>query len=123
MDEVPIPNNNPVIIRPQISDNKNKTKKTSRLMETFKNFIYMFPLALIISYQLFCLGHKFGEFITFPPTSVITYIFIGSILLMLLVIQIMMRSIIYSVLVGVMFTAGIFSAYFGNVYDPVMSNL
>ncbi len=123
MDEVPIPNNNPVIIKPQITDNKNKTKKPSRLMETFKNFIYMFPLALIISYQLFWLGHRFGEFITFPPTSAVTYIFIGSILLMLLVIQIMMRSIIYSVLVGIIFTAGIFSAYFGNVYEPVMSNL
>lgn len=123
MDEVPIPNNNPIIIKPQIPDNKNKHKKNSRLMETFKNFIYMFPLALIISYQLFWLGHRFGEFITFPPTSAVTYIFIGSILLMLLVIQIMMRSIIYSVLVGVMFTAGIFSAYFGNVYDPVMNNL
>ena len=123
MDEVPIPNNNPVIIRSQIPDNKSKPKKISRLMETFKNFIYMFPLALIISYQLFWLGHRFGEFITFPPTSAVTYIFIGSILLMLLVVQIMMRSIIYSILVGIMFTAGIFSAYFGNVYDPVMSNL
>ncbi len=123
MDEVPIPNNNPVIIRPQIPDNKSKPKKPSRLLDTFKNFIYMFPLALIISYQLFWLGHRFGEFITFPPTSVISYIFIGSILLMLLVIQIMMRSIIYSILVGIMFTAGIFSAYFGNVYEPVISNL
>ena len=122
MDEVPIPTNNPVIIKPK-NETKNKPKKASRLLETFKNFIYMFPLALIISYQLFWLGHRFGEFITFPPTSVITYIFLGSILLMLIVIQIMMRSILYSVLVGIMFTAGIFSAWFGNVYDPIMNNI
>ena len=122
MDEVPIPNNNPVIIKPQTTE-KSKPKKASRLLDTFKNFVFMFPLALIISYQLFWLGHRFGEFITFPPTSVITYIFIGSILLMLLVLQIMMRSIVYSVLVGIIFTAGIFSAYFGNVYEPIMSNL
>ena len=123
MDEVPIPNNNPIIIKPKNSDNKSKTKKPSRLLETFKNFVFMFPLALIISYQLFWLGHRFGEFITFPPTSVITYIFIGSILLMMFVIQILMRSIIYSILVGVIFTAGIFSAWFGNVYDPIVNNL
>ena len=123
MDEVPIPTNNPVVIKPLKSEPKTKQKKPSRLLETFKNFVFMFPLALIISYQLFLLGHRFGEFITFPPTSVITYIFIGSILLMLLVIQILMRSIIYSVMVGVVFIAGIFSAWFGNVYEPIVSNL
>ena len=83
MDEVPIPNNNPVFIKPKVT--QTKPKKKSRLLETLKNFIFMFPLAMIISYQLYSLGYRFGEFITFPPTSVSSYIFIGSLLLMLLV--------------------------------------
>ena len=121
MDEVPIPNNNPINIKQKTT--QTKPKKKSRMLETLKNFIFMFPLALIISYQLYLLGYRFGEFITFPPTSVITYIFIGSILLMLLVIQMLMRSIIYSVVVGIFFLAGIFSAWFGDIYDPIINNL
>ena len=122
MDEVPIPNNNPVIFKPKKEEPKTKPKKYSRLLDTFINFIFMFPLACIISYQLYLLGYRFGEFITFPPTSVITYIFIGSILLMLLTIQIMMRSIIYSIMDGIFFLTGIFNAWFGPIYDPIVNN-
>ncbi len=121
MDEVPIPNNNPVFIKTKVT--QTKPKKKSRLLETLKNFIFMFPLAMVICYQLYSLGYRFGEFITFPPTSVTSYIFIGCLLLMLLVIQILMRSIIYAVLVGIFFLAGIFSAWFGPIYDPIVNNL
>ena len=121
MDEVPIPNNNPIVIKPK--NPEKKPKKPYKLLDTFKNFIFMFPLAMIISYQLYCLGYKFGEFITFPPTSVSSYIFIGTLLLMLLVIQFLMRSIVYSVVVGVFFLGGIFTAWFGPIYDPIVNNL
>ena len=123
MDDVPIATNNPVKIKSEKPVTKTNTKKKSHLLDTLKNFFFMFPLACIIFYQLYNLGICFGEFITFPPMSVISYIFIGSILLMLLAIQIMMRSIIYSVLAGIFFIFGIFSAWFGNVYEPVINNL
>ncbi len=123
MDEIPIANNNPVVIKAETPAVKAKPKKKSHLIETLKNFVFMFPLACIIFYQLYHLGYNFGEFITFPPMSVISYIFIGSILLMLLAIQIMMRSIIYSVAASILFLFGIFSAWFGDVYGPITSNL
>lgn len=100
-----------------------KPKHKSPLLETLKNFIFMLPLASIIFYQIYLLGNTFGEFLTFPPLSVITYIFIGCLLLLLLILQIMMRSIIYSVITGVMLVLGIFSAWFGDVCNPIINNL
>ena len=123
MDEVPIATNNPVKpIKPK-SDTNKKPKKKSPVLESLKNFVFMFPLACLIFYQVYLLGQSFGEFITFPPTSIITYIFIGSILLIFLVIQTLMRSILYSLGVGIFFVAGVFSSWFGSVYEPIICNL
>ena len=123
MDEVPVATNNPVVVKPPTTEPKKKPKKKSPILETLKNFFFMMPLAFIVFFQMYHLGKCFGEYTTFPPMSFVTYISIGTILLMLLAIQMMMRSIIYSVIAGVVFVGGIFTSWFGSFYDPVVENL
>ena len=123
MDEVPVATNNPVVVKPPTTEPKKKPKKKSPILETLKNFFFMMPLAFIVFFQMYHLGKCFGEYTTFPPMSFVTYISIGTILLMLLAIQMMMRSIIYSVIAGVVFVGGIFASWFGSFYDPVVENL
>lgn len=58
MDEIPIANNNPVVIKAEKPAAKAKPKKKSHLIETLKNFVFMFPLACIVFYQLYHLGYN-----------------------------------------------------------------
>ena len=121
MDSTPIKNNNPTDKETSNTIVK-KTKHSSQIFETLKNFIFMLPFACVICYQMKILGNSFGEFFTFPPFSAITYIFIGCILILLLLMQIMMRSIIYTSVSAIVLLYGIFSAWFGDVYNPIIEN-
>ncbi|NCB37138.1 MAG: hypothetical protein EOM80_00080 [Erysipelotrichia bacterium] len=122
MDEVPIATTNPVnlIIRKQ--EEAPKLSRKDSIKESLKNFFIMLPFALVVIAQFFFLGNSFGEFSTFPVTSFTTYIFIGSILLMLLFSQMLMRSIVYSTLAGAALVAGVLYAWFGDFYTPLAEN-
>ncbi len=121
MDEVPIANSNPVtsLIK---GETKKEKVKPNRLVETLKNFFLMMPLALIISIQLYYLGKSFGTFSTFPFASFSTYIFLAAIGILFLFLQMLMRSITYSSLIAVFFVSGIFTAWFGDFYTPMIEN-
>ena len=121
MEEVPIVTANPVstLIKDK---SKEKPKKKNRIVEAIKNFAYMLPLAIIIFVQAFYLGKSFGTFTTFPYTSLTSYIFLGSLALLFLFLQMLMRSIFYSTALGLVFVAGLFSAWFGDFLTPIMDN-
>ncbi|MBU1107887.1 MAG: PQQ-binding-like beta-propeller repeat protein [Candidatus Riflebacteria bacterium] len=123
MDEVPIVSANPVnlIIRKQ--EVAPKPTRKDRIKESLKNFFMMLPLALVVMLQFFFLGKSFGNFSTFPLTTYSTYILLGSIILVMMTAQLLMRSIIYSTLTGAALTMGLFSAWFGDFYTPMTENM
>lgn len=122
MDDVPIVNNNPVNLIIKKQESAPRLTRKDRIKESLKNFFIMLPLALLVVAQFFFLGKSFGEFSTFPVTSFTTWIFAGSILLMLLFTQMLMRSIIYSTLAGAALIAGVFYSWFGDFYTPMAAN-
>lgn len=122
MDEVPVATSNPVNVIINKQEAKPQPTRKDRIKETLKNFFLMSPLAIIIFIQFFYLGRSFGNFSTFPLTSLNSYIFLGSLLLILVFSQLMMRSIIYSTIVGLALTSGIFNAWFGDFITPVTDN-
>lgn len=122
MDDVPVATNNPVNLIIKKQEIAPKLTRKDRIKESFKNFFIMLPIVLLVVVQFFFLGKSFGEFSTFPVTSVTTLIFTGSILLMLLFTQMLMRSIVFSTLAGAALVAGIFSSWFGDFYTPMITN-
>lgn len=120
MDEVPIVNTNPVKLTQE--KNTKPEVKGGRLKRTLKNFLYMFPLALIVFLQSYYLGKYLGEYSTFPLKSFSSYILVVAIFIIVLFIQLMMRSIVYSTLFGLFLIAGIYSAWFGDFYTPLSAN-
>jgi len=122
MDEVPVATSNPVNTIIIKQEAKPKPTRKDRIMETLKNFFLMSPLAIIIFIQFFYLGKIFGDFSTLTLTSLNSYIFIGSLALVLIFTQLMMRSIIYSTIAGLALTGGIFNAWFGDFITPVTEN-
>ncbi len=122
MDEVPIANNNPVNLIIKKPESAPRKTRIDRIKESLKNFFIMLPLALLVVAQFYFLGKSFGEFSTFPVTSLISYIFAGTIIMILLFSQMLMRSIIYSTLAGVALIAGIYTAWFGDFITPMSTN-
>lgn len=122
MDEVPIATANPVNLIIKKQEKLPKKTRKGRIKESLKNFFIMLPLALVVILQFFFLGKSFGSFSTFPLTTHSTYVLLGSILLVLIFSQMLMRSIIYSTLAGAALTLGIFSAWFGDFYTPMAEN-
>ena len=123
MDDVPIANNNP--IKTTLSTIKLLDKKPPK-KETFKdnviNWVYMFPLASIAFFQLYKLGQTFSAQTTLPITSFTSYIYIGLMIAVLLVVQTLMRSITYSVICGLVFVCGLFNGWFGDFIGPIATN-
>jgi len=122
MDEVPIATNNPVNLIVKKPESAPPKTRKDRIKDSLKNFFMMLPLAMLVVAQFYFLGKSFGEFSTFPLTSVTTYIFFGSILLLLLFSQMLMRSIIYSTLAGIALIAGLYVAWFGEFLGPITEN-
>ncbi len=122
MDEVPVANNNPVNLIIKKPESAPRKTRKDRIKDSLKNFFIMLPLALLVVAQFYFLGKSFGEFTTFPVTTIASYIFAGSILLMLLFAQMLMRSIIYSTLAGVALIAGFYGAWFGDFIAPMTTN-
>jgi outer membrane protein assembly factor BamB len=122
MDEVPIVTANPVNLIIKKQEEAPKPTRKDRIKESLKNFFMMLPLALVVTLQFFFLGKSFGSFSTFPLTTYSTYVMLGSILLVLLFSQMLMRSMIYSTLAGAALIMGIFNAWFGDFYSPMAEN-
>ncbi|PKL46352.1 MAG: hypothetical protein CVV42_16685 [Candidatus Riflebacteria bacterium HGW-Riflebacteria-2] len=122
MDDVPIVTANPVNLIIKKQEKAPKPTRKDRIKESLKNFFMMLPLALVVMLQFFFLGKSFGSFSTFPLTTYSTYVMLGSILLVLLFSQMLMRSMIYSTLAGTALVMGIFSAWFGDFYTPLAEN-
>lgn len=122
MDEVPIVTANPVNLVLKKQEPAPKLTHTGRLTETLKNFFLMMPLALVVVAQFFFLGQNFGNFSTFPLTSFSTYIMFGSIALVILFSQMLMRSIIYSSMAGAALMMGLYQAWVGDFYSPMIEN-
>ncbi|GAB4282058.1 MAG: hypothetical protein Kow0029_27410 [Candidatus Rifleibacteriota bacterium] len=122
MDEVPVANANPVNTIVRKPEKEQKKNKQSQVVVSLKNLVYMAPLAIIVLLQLFFLGKSFGTFSTFPYTSFSTFIFVASLAVFFFFLQMLMRSIIYSTLGGVIFLSGIFYSWFGDFYSPIIEN-
>ncbi len=122
MDDVPIVTANPVNLIIKKQEEAPKPTRKDRIKESLKNFFMMLPLALVVTLQFFFLGKSFGSFSTFPLTTYSTYVMLGSILLVLLFAQMLMRSMIYSTLAGAALVMGIFYAWFGDFYSPMAEN-
>lgn len=123
MDEVPVANNNPVNLIIKKPEAPPRKTRIDRIKESLKNFFIMLPLALLVVAQFYFLGKSFGEFSTFPLTSITTYIFAGSILLMMFFAQMLMRSIIFSTLAGAALVGGLYAAWFGDFLAPMVANM
>ncbi|HPT44809.1 MAG TPA: PQQ-binding-like beta-propeller repeat protein [Candidatus Rifleibacterium sp.] len=122
MDDVPIANNNPVNLIIRKPESAPRKTRIDRIKESLKNFFIMLPLALLVVAQFYFLGKSFGEFSTFPLTSITTYIFAGTILMILLFTQMLLRSIIYSTLAGIALIAGLYASWFGDFLTPMTAN-
>jgi len=118
MDEVAIVTANPVktVVTPQPQLSKPKPAGT------FLNFFYMMPLAVIILIQANYFGRAIGEYTALPFFTFQSYMVIGALLMLMLVVQLMMRSIIYSTIFGFALLAGILQAWFGDFWTPLMGN-
>ncbi|NLI75201.1 MAG: PQQ-binding-like beta-propeller repeat protein [Candidatus Riflebacteria bacterium] len=119
MDEVAVATTNPVqtVVAP-------KPKGTGRPKPpgTIKNFFFMFPLAVVIMAEAFLFGQAVGGFTTFPIFTVHGYMVLGALAVLMLLVQVFLRSIIYSTLFGCFLVAGIFHAWFGDFWNPVIQN-
>lgn len=126
MEEIPIISNNPINF-----ESKNKQKQKTNVMSskkvTFKdnviNWFYMFPLAFIALVQLYIFGTSLGAHTTFPVMSFSSLIYFGIILSILVFIQMMMRSMIFSMFAGIAIIFGLFNAWFGEFLIPVFENI
>ncbi|MBF0544654.1 MAG: PQQ-binding-like beta-propeller repeat protein [Candidatus Riflebacteria bacterium] len=118
MDEVVIATSNPVKGVAGIKPSSKHEKSPG----TFLNFILMMPLALIILIQAFYFGMSVGNYSTFPVYTIQSYLTLGSLLTLIILMQMIMRSIVYSTVFSFMLVAGILHAWFGDFLTPVSSN-
>ncbi|MBF0499371.1 MAG: PQQ-binding-like beta-propeller repeat protein [Candidatus Riflebacteria bacterium] len=119
MDDVAIATSNPV--KPMESSAHAAPVK-AKPVGTFINFFLMMPLAVVLLLQGFFIGRSFGNFTTFPFYTIQSYMTLGALAALMVVIQMMMRSIIYSTLFGFMLVSGIFHAWFGDFLSPLREN-
>ncbi|MEW6713419.1 MAG: hypothetical protein AB1403_26595, partial [Candidatus Riflebacteria bacterium] len=123
MDEVPVVNANPVNIIIKKTEKETGRQKTSQIVVSLKNLVYMLPLAVVVLIQMFLLGKSFGTFSTLPYTSFSTFVFVAAIAVFLFFLQLLQRSIIYSTIGGLIFLSGIFYAWFGDFHTTILANL
>lgn len=123
MDEVPVVSANPVNTIINKPEKPNARPSSNQLLVSLKNLVYMLPLAMVILIQLFFLGKSFGTFSTLPWSSFTSFIFLASMAIILLFLQMLQRSIIYSTIGGVILLSGIFYAWFGDFHSVIFSNL
>lgn len=118
MDDVAIANSNPVrtVVAPPPPVQKPKPAGT------IVNFFLMMPLALVVLFQGFFLGQSIGGYTTFPFYSIHSYMTMGAILVLLVLVQIFLRSIVYSTLFSVVLVSGIFYTWFGDFMTPLQEN-
>jgi hypothetical protein len=121
MDDVPIVTSQPVksVFAPPTSTG---TTPKAKPPGTFVNFFLMMPLAGIILIQAFYFGRSVGEYTTFPLFTVQSYLTLGAVLSLMILVQMCMRSIVYSTLFGFMLLSGILHAWFGDFWVPVLQN-
>ncbi|MFZ2955551.1 MAG: PQQ-binding-like beta-propeller repeat protein [Candidatus Ozemobacteraceae bacterium] len=119
MEEVAIATSNPV--KTTVGTGSAPTAK-AKPIGTFLNFFLMMPLAVVVLLQGFFLGRSVGDYTTFPFYTIQSYMTLGALVALMVVIQIMARSIIYSTLFGFMLVSGIFQAWFGDFFSPIREN-
>jgi len=122
MDDVPIVSSGPVknvFVPPAPPVGKLSKPKAPG---TFITFFLVMPFAGIILIQAFFFGKAIGEYTTFPIHTFQTYFNLAALLSLMVVMQVLMRSIVYSTLFGFMLLAGIFHTWFGEFWIPLMDN-
>lgn len=119
MEEVVIVSQNPVrtVVNPSP-----KPPAKPKPAGTFLNFFLMMPLAIILLIQAFFFGKLIGSYTCLPVFTLQSYVFLGGIGVLMILMHFMMRSIIYTSLFGFMMTAGVFHAWFGDFWTPFMNN-
>ena len=95
-----------------------KSKRTGQLV----NFVLTAPLAIVMVIIGYYFGKLVGNFTTFPLYSPQSYRNLEILAAFLLIIQIFMRSIIFSTAFAVVFLCGIFYSWFGDWISPVIEN-
>ena len=119
MDEVPIVTSNPV--KPKIITSGPRAKE--KLPGTFMNFFFVMPVALLILGLGFIFGMQIGSYTTFPLHSWQSLINLAAVLVLMLLVQMFLRSIIYSTLFSLVLVVGIFSSWFGtDFYTSISTN-
>ncbi|HOT30210.1 MAG TPA: PQQ-binding-like beta-propeller repeat protein [Candidatus Ozemobacteraceae bacterium] len=119
MDEVVVVSQNPVktVINP-VSKPPAKPKPAG----TFMNFFLMMPLAIVVLLQAFFFGKLIGSYTSLPVFTIQSYVFLGGLGVLMLLMHFMMRSIVYTSLFGFMLAAGVFNAWFGDFWTPFINN-
>jgi len=119
MEEVAIVNPNPVktVVNPAP-----KPPVKHKPAGTFVNFFLMMPLAIIVLLQGFFFGKLVGGYTSLPVFTIQSYVFLGGLGVVMLLMHFMMRSIIYTSLFGFMMVSGVFYAWFGDFWTPFMNN-
>ncbi|MBF0410804.1 MAG: PQQ-binding-like beta-propeller repeat protein [Candidatus Riflebacteria bacterium] len=119
MDEIPIATSSPV--KP-VSKSKNNIK-VQHGPGTFLNFFIMMPLAMVILVQGFYFGFAIGNYSTFPLYTIQSFFTMATLLTLVILIQMFLRSIVYSTFFSFMLVSGIFHAWFGDFSTPITENL
>ncbi|MDD3000956.1 MAG: PQQ-binding-like beta-propeller repeat protein [Candidatus Riflebacteria bacterium] len=126
MDEIPIISNNPINFETKNKQAQKTNIKSSKKI-TFKdnviNWFYMLPLAFVVFVQLYIFGSLLGAQTTFSIFSFSSLIYLGIILAILFFIQMMMRSMLFSMFAGIAILFGLFNAWFGDFLIPLFDNI
>lgn len=116
--------NNVVIPRSAINDNKfkesisnerGKTHKKNDNFNNLKNLLWVSPYGFILLIQGFFLGKLISEYTHFPLFNLHTYQVILALVVLLFIINIILRSIIFSSLFLTILILGIYTSWFDDL--------
>ncbi len=120
MDEVPIVTSNPV--KPVFHSPAPPPAQKPKPPGTFILFFLVMPFAMVVLTQAFFLGKTIGDHTTFPIHTFQSYLTLGAIISLMVVMQVLMRSIMYSTLFAFILLSGILHSWFGEFWVPLIQN-
>ncbi len=97
--------------------------KKVRPAGTIANFFYMMPLALVVLGLAYWLGVRLADYTTFPIFTIHSYKTLGAIAMLYLMMHIVMRSIVYGTMFGVLMLLGMYNTWFTDVWRNLSTNL
>ena len=123
MDDVPVVATQTVVRKKSDSRESGASVQGEAQESIIRLFFRVFPFAAVTLVQAFFFGRLMGSYTTFPVFTIHSYIVLTALLVLLVIMQMVMRSMIFSPLFGVALIAGVCNEYFGDFWNPVYSNL